>query len=66
MLLKRKFENALIINLVLLGVSINTFVVSSRHARDDDRPANTDNLIVKLAYWPTILGAAVVITLLAL
>ena len=52
--------------LVLLAVAINAFVVSTRPAREGALGELGDNLVMKLAFWPVILAAAVVVTALAL
>ncbi len=51
---------------MLLTLAINAFYVSTRPARADTGALYNDNLLIKLLYWPVILLAAVVVTLVFL
>lgn len=51
---------------VLIAVACNAFLTSTRPSRDGRYIHTGDNLTFKLAYWPALLGASVLITLLVL
>ena len=51
--------------LVLIVVAVNTYVIAGIEP-DDGPPSRPENAAMKLGYWPALLGALLVITLLAL
>ncbi len=52
--------------LVLLGVAVNTYLVSASWSTHLRAVAYGDNLIAKVTYWPVLIGAMVAITVVGL
>ena len=49
----------------LLGITVNTYLVTAPWSAEKRLVSYEDNLIPKITYWPVLIGTMVIITILS-